>query len=274
MTKVLDRLRERVFAWEAALVTLAVAIVFVSIPLALGEIGLSWDALNHHIYLGWTAEHPRFDRDYMAASYQAYQFPYLYWPVYRLAMAGLDGATAGALLALPPVTAVPAVWIMARVCIGGTDWYALTMRFIAVALAFASGVVLSMLDTTANDLLSAIPLVWAIALALRPLAPDTPRAHGVLRPVWLSGVLAGMAVACKFSNGPLAITLPVLWMLAPGSRRERIGRAFAGGVVALLACAVTYGWWGWQLWQQFGNPMYPLYDNVFEGLRAWSGWRR
>jgi hypothetical protein len=59
--------------WEQVLVVLASAAALAGIPIALGQIGLSWDALNHHIYLGWMAEHPRFDRDFLAASYQAYQ---------------------------------------------------------------------------------------------------------------------------------------------------------------------------------------------------------
>jgi len=40
------------------------------------------------------------------------------------------------------------------------------MRFMAVLLAFLSGVVLSLFDSTSNDLLAAAPLVWSVALAL------------------------------------------------------------------------------------------------------------
>lgn len=69
----------RLLRWELPFVGVFAWIAFISIPLFLGEIGISWDALNHHIYLGWTAGRPRFDLDFLAASYQSYQFPYLYW---------------------------------------------------------------------------------------------------------------------------------------------------------------------------------------------------
>ena len=92
--------RPALLRWEWFFIFLLATVVFVSIPLSLGEIGISWDALNHHIYLGWTAEHPRFDKDFVAAGYQAYQFPYLYWPVYKLAAGGWSGAAAGVVLAL------------------------------------------------------------------------------------------------------------------------------------------------------------------------------
>ena len=77
----------------ALLPGLALSGALAATGIALGHIGLSWDALNHHIYLGWTAEQPRFDRDYLAALYQGYLFPYLYWPAYKLAVGGASYIT-------------------------------------------------------------------------------------------------------------------------------------------------------------------------------------
>ena len=54
----------RLLRWELPFVGVFAWIAFISIPLFLGEIGISWDALNHHIYLGWTAGRPRFDLDF------------------------------------------------------------------------------------------------------------------------------------------------------------------------------------------------------------------
>lgn len=272
MSEALERLREYMLRWEMLIVTLLGGAVFASVPLFLGHIGLSWDALNHHFYLGWTAEHPRFDQDYMAASYQAYQFPYLYWPVYRLAIAGVSGQVAGAVLAMLAAVAVPAVWWIAQACVPGQDWFAISMRFAAVTLAFANGVVLSMLDTTANDLLAAIPLIWAVALAVRQLCPKAAPAQGVIRPVWLSGALAGVSVAFKFSNGPLALLMPMLWILCAPDLRGRFAQVVRGCAWTLAGFALAYGYWGWNLWLQFGNPLYPFYEGLFIPLRAWVGW--
>jgi hypothetical protein len=259
--------------WELALTVLLAACGFASIPLALGHIGLSWDALNHHIYLGWTAEQPRFDRDYLAALYQGYLFPYLYWPAYKLATAGASGVLAGVVLALLQATVVPAVWKIARACMPGTTWFDVAMRAIGVALAFMSCIVLSMFDTTSNDLLVAIPLVWAIALALEPLArpPAGQRSlHWVA--VW-SGLLAGASVAFKLSNGPIAIVLPLLWLWPHGSAVDRAWRTALGCLAVLLGFTVVYGYWGWQLWTHFGNPIYPFYDHWFAPLRAALGFK-
>lgn len=255
---------------EGWLVCLLGAAVFAAIPVWLGYMGVSWDALNHHIYLGWTAEQPRFDRDFVAAAHQSYQFPYLYWPFYKLAMAGVSGATAGVVLALLHATGIPAVWLIARSCIPGEDLFAAGMRVLAVLLAFLTGAVLSLFDATSNDLMAAIPLLWAYAFALRPLAAGDA---SPLRCALVSGAFAGMAVAFKLSNGFLVLALPILWAWSAGSVQARLGRVVGAGLCLLAALAAVYGYWGWQLWTHFGNPMYPLYDNVFAPLRGMVGWR-
>lgn len=245
-------------------------LAFVSIPLWLGHMDLSWDALNHHIYLGWTSEHPRFDRDFVAAGYQAYQFPYLYWPVYKLAMAGVSGVTAGLVLALLHSAAIPPVWMISRDCIPGRDGFAAGMRLVAVALAFMTGAVLSLFDSTSNDLLASVPLLWAYAAALRPIADPHAEAR---RWTAASGVLAGVSVAFKLSNGHLAIVLPLLWMWPPGTVASRVVRTVAAGLCVLASASLVYGYWGWQLWSHYGNPIYPFYDGAFGGLRAALNWK-
>ncbi len=260
--------------YELPLVTLAAWLAFISIPLSLGYIGLSWDALNHHIYLGWTAEQPRFDRDFWAASSQSYQFPYLYWPVYKLAVSGFSGVQAGVVLATLHLLAVPPVWMLARACMPGNTGFDFFMRAAAVAMAFLTGVVLSLLTATQNDLLAAIPLVWAIALSF---PRGTPAPTSRLRPhqqTTLSGFLAGMSVAFKISNGPLALLMPVLWFVFAKGLKQRLLAVAIGCTATLAGYFLVYLPWGWQLWEHFGNPMYPFYESVFAPLRTALGWRQ
>jgi hypothetical protein len=258
--------------WEVLAICLLAWGAFVSIPMSLGAIGLSWDALNHHIYLGWTAEHPRFDRDFLAASYQSYQFPYLYWPVYKLATSGWSGAWAGVVLATLHLVAVPPVWMLARVCMPGRTGFDVAMRLLAVVLAFMTGVVLSLFDSTSNDLMAAAPLVWALALAMEPMDKARPAWLTPQRAVVLSGLFAGVAVACKLSNGPLAILLPALWLLSTSTMQRRLIHALLGSLTTLAGYVLVYGYWGSLLWSNFGNPIYPFYDGWFAPVRSLLGW--
>lgn len=258
---------------ELLALTLLAWVAFVSIPLALGGIGLSWDALNHHLYLGWTAQEPRFDRDYLAASYQSFQYPYLYWPFYKVYQGGLSGQWAGAILVSLNVPVVPALWMVARTAVPEATWYGIAMRWMAVALALLSNVVLSMFDTTANDLLAAIPLVWAIALAMAPWDAGRPAWATTRRLMLLSGLCAGVSVAFKLSNGPLAVMMPLLWILHGPTVMRRMANVLAGSAATLAGFVLAYGYWGWQLWVHYGNPIYPFYGHWFAPMRAWLGWQ-
>lgn len=245
------------------------AMAFLSVPLTLGHIGLGWDALNHHVYLGWIAQSPRFDQDLFAAAYQSYQYPYLYWPVYALATSGASGVVAGCALAILQSLAIPPVWIVARHCCPGTSWSDGLLRLAGVVLAFGGGVTLSLLDSTSNDLIACVPLLWAIALGMTALEAPSP-----YRLVVWSGLLAGLSVAFKLSNGPLVLVMPFLWGACGRGTRARCICVLAGSLATVAGFVLSYGWWGWQLWRYFGNPIYPFYDTSFEAVRMLLGWHR
>ena len=260
------------FGGRAELVMIAALmwLALLSVPVFFAPMGLSWDALNHHIYLGWTAQQHRLDVDFLPAGYQTLTYPYLYWPVYKLAATGVGPVFAGAVLASLHVITVPAVWLIARACMPGTTVFDAAMRTMAVALAFLSGVMLSQLDSSSNDMLAASPLVWAIALALEAMRP-----HGqdvARRLLLLSGTLAGASVAFKLSNGPIAVMLPLLWMFPGQSLRERLVNITLASLTTLAGFLLAYGYWGALLWTRFGNPIYPFYDGVFGPLRLLLGW--
>ncbi|HSV84366.1 MAG TPA: hypothetical protein VLK85_34635 [Ramlibacter sp.] len=256
---------------EAVAVTLLAWAALALFTWSAGGAHLSWDALNHHIYLGWIADHPRFGRDFMPAGYQSFQYPYLYWPVYKLAALGAGPQWTGFVLVSLSALAVPAVWMIARACIPGRDLGAALLRAAGLALAFLGCAVLSLLDVTSNDLLAGVPLVWAIAMAVRAVMPEVSEGQA-RRAIGWSGFLAGMAVAFKFSNGPIAILLPLLWVF--GAARRPSGRALhvvVGGVWTLAGLVLAYGYWGWLLWDNFGNPLYPFAEDWFAPLRAALG---
>ena len=96
-------------------VTLLAAVLAASVPLHAGVWSWSWDALNHHVYLGYIAEAPRWHLDVAAASTQSYQYPYLYWPVYRLSLWTAGGPAAGAVWgALLAALLMPPIWWASR----------------------------------------------------------------------------------------------------------------------------------------------------------------
>jgi len=259
--------------WEGVLVCLVAWAFLLAIALSLGELGLGWDALNHHIYLGWTAGQHRFDRDFLGAGYQSFQSPYVNWPLYKMAVGGWTGTAAGAVLASLHLVAVWPIWMVARACVPGGTVFDVAMRALAVALALMSSVVLSAFGSSMNDVLAAAPLVWAVALAIEPTARGAGMAPATARNyVVLSGLSTGLSVALKLSNGPLAVWMPAIWLLCAREPRGRLKAVLLGSLAAVAGFGLAYGHWGWLLWRHFGNPVFPFYDHWFAPLREWSGW--
>lgn len=242
---------------EWAAVTLAAALLAAALPLNAGYLGWSWDALNHHVYLGLTAQHPRWDLDVIPASVQTYQYPYLYWPVYLMSLWQGPPAQAAAMWSAFQATALAMpVWLISRRLLppqpDARDNVAL--RVLACATAFMSLVIVAGIETTTNDLLACVPLLWALALSLHPNFDD--RRAGLAAALW------GVSTAFKFSNG---LWLP--WLLLWWYRAERPHwparrlLLMLGG--AALGFVVAYTPWGWQLWKMTGNPFHPFFAALF-----------
>lgn len=116
---------------------------------------------------------------------------------------------------------------------------------------------LSVVGTTFLDPLTSVPLLAALWLLMRPAT----RLRGVL----LAAFLAGAGTGLKLSNLPFALALAVLVVLHGGGGMKAMALRAGSGALAMWAGVLaTHGWWSWQLWQRFGNPMFPLFNGVFE----------
>jgi hypothetical protein len=245
--------------FEASLVVGCAALALTLLASARGSFGWSWDALNHHIYLGMIAEKQRWANDVAAAASQTYQYPYLYWPAYRLSLAHGSGAGFGALwAAIQAALIMMPIWVLTFRLFpdGEARLEARAYRLLACALALSSLPVIAVLGTTANDVLAALPVLWAIAIGIG--FPGR----------WWSAVgaaaLLGVAVAFKYSS---VLLLPALAVIAwqPAVPRLPLRLLSAMALALVVGFAVLYLPWGWQLWRQTGNPFYPHFGSLFSG---------
>jgi hypothetical protein len=152
---------------------------------------------------------------------------------------------------------VPPIWLLSFHLLpqAGPARQAIFERGAAVVLAFSSVLVLGGLGTTANDPLASVPLLWALAL----MGVDTPSD----RRAAAAAALWGVAAAFKLSN---ALALPLLfvwWWRRPGWPLPLTrGAWIAAG--SITGFTLAYLPWGWQLWQQTGNPFYPFFGRFFQ----------
>lgn len=238
--------------FELVALTLIAALAAAWLPWNAGYMGWSWDALNHHVYLGMTAQHPRWDLDVLPASNQTYQYPYLYWPVYRLSQWTDSGVWAGAAwAALQAAMLLPPVWLISYRLLPEEEsvWVGLAERTASCVFAAMSVALWSSLETTANDLLAATPLLWAVAVGLKSDCSN--------RTLVTMGLLYGISVAFKLSNALFAPML-LVWWWSQRTPHFSAARALSLSFGSLAGFMLAYVPWGLQLWRHMGHPFYPF----------------
>ena len=225
---------------------------------------VSWDVVNHQFYLPFSWLTGRFRTDLFGAGPQSYQNALGYFPDYALLRLGLPawiiGVLLGALHAL-------SVWPLDRIARifwpRGTDgdfW----LRALALAFCCVAPVFLIHVGSTSIDPLTSLLVLWAVALSL----DDSPAQAGSRRGPFLVGACLGLASALKLSNAPFAVALGVLWLLKWASGQRTFAQVAIAAAGLCASFGIAAGPWMWWLWNDFGNPIFPLYNNVFHSPYA------
>lgn len=214
---------------------------------------LNWDYFNYHAYaaLQWRGE--RIGQDFFAAGVQGYLNPLAYAPLGLMQAAG---------------------------------WHSLS---IASALAAIQSLNLFFLFLLCRDLFSDSSrptVVAASATALGALTPpfwsqvgstfvDATVAPLVMAAIWMvckrsdrtglvvAGFLAGAAVALKWTFAPFALGLWLCVAFTAPTLIKSVRAMLVVGLGIALGFLAFYGYWGWQLSQHHGSPVFPLFNGIF-----------
>lgn len=226
----------------------------------------NWDLLNYHLYnpLALLADR---SGDIAPPGAQVFFNPAADLPFFGL-LRGLNERPflIAALMGLPAGAAAFLVLSLARVVLreAGAEPPGLLAGLAAAGAATGAGF-RSQIGTTHNDLLTAVPLLAAVLLALRAALAPRPSPAGALL---LAGSLAGAAVGLKLTNAPFAVALAAALAAALWTGKRPMARPlallFGGGA---LGFGLAAGPWMLRLWQEWGNPFFPFFDAVFAAGR-------
>lgn len=216
---------------------------------AMGE-DVNWDWQNYHEYNVWAVLNGRYGVDAVPPGFQTYFNPIVYFPVYYLrhylpSPYGLMiiGAIHGLNLAL--------ICLFARLVLRQAATFAAIAA--AVAIAASGPMTLSEVGTSFSDVLLALPVIGGFLLIL--VADRQPAVRYLL-----AGLLIGAAVGLKLTNVVYAIgaAAAVLAAARPLRATALLG---LGGIVG---AALTGGEWCLIAWRDTGNPIFPLFNAVFQ----------
>ena len=229
---------------------LLIPVVAVFFVLCFGE-PKNWDSAQYHGYLGWAFWGDRLSIDLMAAGFQSYQTPYLYFPFHFLIDIGASPKITVLVFALIHSSNVALVVLIARRLAPEAGW----LLFLHCGLlTFLTPVFLAGLGTSLGDSMATIPMLAAIYALL---GED-------YRKLYVSGGLAGLSVALKFTLAPFVVLVAILLLYTGRGARGWFKNNLIFGSCALGVFTVFYLPWGVRLYEQFGNPFFPLFNDFFQ----------
>jgi hypothetical protein len=219
-----------------------------------------WDALHYHLYAGFSAVHDRFAIDFSPAGSLTYLNPYSHLPLHLMVSAGWPSLAIGIAFACLHSLMLWMTYELASAVSRRADGTApLAVTLPAVALALMNPVLLQEMGSTFTDITTGTLALGGFAALANAFA------SGRLCLVALGGALLGAASALKLSNAFLALVPALLLVLGCVTGVRPRLRALA--VFAVCACAaalVVAGPWAWRLAQAFGNPFYPMLNDLFQ----------
>ena len=218
---------------------------------------VNWDLLNYHVYAGYSVFNDRFSQDFFAA-FPAYFTPYAHGLFYWLMASGLPSLAMAGVLATVHCSLLWLVYEMALVLVRGErPWRAQFIALTAALLALSNPVYLLELGTSFVDITTGIPVVAAwLALALSLTGERRTL-------VAVAGLLMGIGVGLKLSNSIFAVATMPVFLFLPVSSKRRLEDALTFGVLCTLAVAMVAGPWAMRLYQEFGNPFFPMFNGLF-----------
>jgi hypothetical protein len=241
---------------------LSCLVIGAMLSVALGQ-DASWDLKNYHLYNAWAALNDRAAHDFAAAGMQSYFNPLADLPYYLLGsgllknsprlLSACQGLWYGLLLFTLFVIARRLAKSQQRT-LGWPD-------LLAVLIGATGTMYVSQAGLSSNE----VPLACLILIGLAQLMPlyDAQRPAAIASRVFLAGMCGGLAVGLKPTGiiYPPAIALALLLTLRPTLFAWRLVFVFVAGNA--LTFALSYGWWGWHLYQLTGNPIFPLFNQIF-----------
>jgi len=244
------------WAWPSAFAACLLAAGLASVAAGLD---VNWDLRNYHYYDAYAFLTGRMGWDIAPAQIQTYHNPLLDLAFYALVQEVPSPRIIAFAMAMP---AGIAAFFLLRMLFALFP-AGLEGRAIAIGAAFAIGVTgssgLSVIGSTMNEWPPAMLLVISLTAVVGSLASGGAPSLGS---VALAGIAAGLAMGLKLTYGVFALALAVALPLS-GPWRERLKPTAMLWIGLLAGFLASYGFWGATLWERFGNPFFPYFNDIF-----------
>lgn len=224
----------------------------------------NWDLRNYHLYGPHAFLHDKVGLDLGPARFQGYFNPALDLSYYLMTQY-LPGPLVGFVLGCLHGLNFVLLSAIARQLLPAAPTRTTLLLALACtcAPAFLGEVGNSMGDNTTSLLvLGALYLVLRQWEALQHWGARAALAAAA------AGLLMGLGLGLKLTNVTYAVALCLAFFAVPLGFWGRVRLAFVFGVGVLAGLFTTAGFWLLKMWQVFGNPLFPQFNNLFHSPLA------
>ncbi len=217
------------------------------------------DLYRYRLYIGYAFVHERLDQDFAPAALGTYLNPALD-ALHYLGIAHLPPRVFGFLMGSFQGLNAVLVLLLARSLLPD-DRRSRLLALLAALLSATGPTARSLLGTTLGDTTVSVPALLALLLVVRGQARAN-RGGATLR-LTGAGFLGGVSMGLKLTMAPALVALGTLvaWGVAKTQFTFRAAlSSLAGAVLGFVAVA---GYWCWQMWERFGNPIFPFANQIF-----------
>lgn len=220
----------------------------------------NWDLRNYHLYNPHAWLGGRDAIDVAPAQLQTWHNPLLDVPIYLITMSGADSRWGGAWLVLPTIASLLLLFRLLEAL--GPRPPTRTSQAVLALLAVSGASAGSTLGLSMNDAFVGAAILASLVLLVEQ-RDDLLGRHRWFFAGLIAGAMAGLKLTTIFYCFGLAAAA-----LADGAWQQRLRRLLALGLGGALGFALTYGYWGWRMFRQFGNPFFPYYNNLFKSAQV------
>ncbi len=221
----------------------------------------NWDLLNYHFASPQLLLSCRDGLNVAPSGLQSWFNPIGYIPAY-LVITSFPPWLASAALATASGLNAPLIYLIADAI--GADLprdVRAGASYACVAIGMSGAIMFSEAGTTFLDSTLSIAVLFAIYVVIVGLrSPHRAVAH---RCIAVAGVLVGATCGLKLTNVSMAVGMAgaiVLFVVRRRLSPVAIAVLALGGIIGF---ALSGGWWAWRMWAMFGNPVFPMLNNLF-----------
>ena len=254
---------------------LAALILLVLAPFAVGLLALAlgqdanWDLRNYHWYNAYSFVNGRFGKDFLPSQTPWFYNPALDIPFYLLA-SHVSARLAGFVLGFVQGFNFILLFMIAHATLViEKPWRKFIVAAALAALGLLGGGGIALIGTTFYDNVTSLGTFLSALLVITQYERLTTgpwgRTFGLAVLVGLpAGLMMGLKLPCVIFC--IGFCFSILFM---GNRwRRQFVVSFGFGIGVLLGVAITLGYWAHFLQTQFGNPLFPYFNDFFKSPLA------